>query len=337
MGWSTAALYWAYVGFIGTGFSWRLAVLHFATDLLIYILPSHLFRNFSRRYQWQQLSIPQLLVRIIPSIFILGFIFMMLTIVKNYMVRLYFQPGFAESFSGNLQTSWLTTFVTGTRLMAIWILAYYGYHYAQREINAVKESARLTIIAKDAAFNNLSAQLNPHFFFNSLNSIKSLVIENPGAARRAIDLLSDLLRTSLYGRDKAQITLRDEIAVVSDYLELEKIRFEKKLEPVLDIDQHLFEVPVLPLSVQVLVENAIKHGIAKRKEGGQVRIGIQQLHNDLVITVQNPGRYEATGATGLGLVNLRERLRLQFNDRASFNISQQPDDTVSATITMPLV
>lgn len=337
MGWSAAALYWAYIGFIGTGFSWWLAVLHFVTDLLIYILPSHLYRNLSLKYQWQKLSIPKLLVRILPSIFILGFIFMLLTIVKNYTVRLYFQPGFTETFSDNLKASWLTTFVTGIRLMAIWVLAYYGYHYAQREINAVKESARLTIIAKDAAFNNLSAQLNPHFFFNSLNSIKSLVIENPGAARRAIDLLSDLLRTSLYERDKTLIPLKDEIALVNDYLELEKIRFEKKLVPLFDIDQRLLEVPVLPLSVQVLVENAIKHGIAQKKEGGQIYINIQRKDNNLAITVQNPGIYDEAGTIGVGLANLRERLRLQFNGTASFHISRQPGETVSATIIMPLV
>lgn len=114
--------------------------------------------------------------------------------------------------------------------MSVWILAYHLYHYAQREISAVKENARLTIMTKEAQLNNLSAQLNPHFFFNSLNTIKFLVEEDPGAARRAIDLLSDLLRSSLYRKDDMLITLQQEIDLVKDYLELEKLRYEERLQ-----------------------------------------------------------------------------------------------------------
>ncbi|WP_315823707.1 histidine kinase [Paraflavitalea speifideaquila] len=147
---------------------------------------------------------------------------MLLTIGKNYLIRYWFEYGFNTTLKEEFRERALITFVTGTRLMSIWLLAYYGYHFAQREILATRETARLAIIAKDAQLNNLTAQLNPHFFFNSLNNIKALVIDNPQSARRAIDLLSEVLRTALYNRDTPLITVQQELSLISDYLELEK-------------------------------------------------------------------------------------------------------------------
>jgi LytS/YehU family sensor histidine kinase len=222
------------------------------------------------------------------------------------------------------------------RLMSIWALAYYLYHYAQREINTVKENAHLSIIAKDAQLNNLSAQLNPHFLFNSLNNIKSLVIEDPQLARRAIDLLSDLLRSSLYGRDGMLISIKDELSLVNDYLELEKLRFEERLQFTIEMPDQLLSSLIIPFSIQALVENAVKHGINKQTEGGFIEIIVAQREGFVVITVQSPGRLETNKQPhGLGLKNLKERLKLQFNDKAGFNICEQQNETVLATILIP--
>lgn len=272
----------------------------------------------------------------VPAIIVLGFAFMMLTLGKNYLVRFFFQPNFYESFRDSFDSQGITTLVTGIRLMAIWVLAYYGYHIAQREINAVRESSRLSIIAKDAEFNNLSAQLNPHFFFNSLNSIKALIIENPAEARRAIDLLSDLMRTSLYGRGTGLISVKEELELIKDYLELEKMRFEKRLQTSFEIDEQVLGKLILPLSIQVLVENAIKHGIAQRKEGGTIYIRIKETNGFLNTEIQNPGRLNTTKIKGLGLKNLKERLQLQFGGNASFDIAPQENETVLATLITPL-
>lgn len=336
IGWSVAALYWAVVGFMGTQFSWALAVIHFICDLLIYISLSHLFRNFSVRNRWHTLRIKALVLRLIPSIIVLGGLFMLVTIGKNYLVRYVFQPEFNESFAEQLHQYWITIFVTGIRLMSIWVLAYYGYHLAVREINAMKESARLSAVAKDAAFNNLSAQLNPHFFFNALNSIKALVIENPAKARRAIDLLSDLLRTSLYQKESALISVEEEMQLVSDYIELEKIRFEHKLHVSIQMASELSKVQVLPLSIQVLVENAIKHGISNRKEGGSVVIRLEKKENNLRVTVDSPGTLNHDQDTGLGLKNLKERIALQFGSKGSFQMVQLNADTVASSIQIPV-
>ena len=112
----------------------------------------------------------------------------------------------------------------------------------------------------------LKAQINPHFLFNSLNSIKSLVIENPNVARRAIDLLSDLLRSSLYEKDKDLIYIKNELSLVYDYIELEKMRFEERLQLKTNIDDEVINYKIPTLSIQLLVENAIKHNIVSKSK-----------------------------------------------------------------------
>jgi sensor histidine kinase YesM len=337
LGWTIAALYWSFIGFIGTHFSWQLALIHFVADLFIYISLTHLYRGFSVRQQWHTLGIGALFIRLIPTVVILGMLFMFITIGKNYLVRYTFQPAFTERFVHQLEMQWLTTLATGWRLMSIWLLAYYGYHLAQREINAVKEAARMREIAKDAAFQHLSAQLNPHFFFNALNSIKSLVAEDPVKARRAIDLLSDLLRSSLYKNDTTLIPVEEEMQLVKDYLELEKIRFEDRLDAEIHIDPAVIGKMILPLSVQLLVENAIKHGIAKSRSGGKVSIQLRQDNGNLSVTVESPGQWNDQVNNGLGLKNLKERLHLQFGDSASFQVKQMEAGTVTATLKTPVL
>lgn len=335
--WSLAALYWAYIGFTGTNFSWELALMHFVADLVMYIIFSHLYRTLSVKYRWHKLNLQQVLLRIIPAILILGLGYMACTICKNYLMRLLFQPGFTDLLIQHFRDAGLTTFVTGIRLMSIWILAYYGYHFTQREIQVVKENARLAIAAKEASFNNLSTQLNPHFFFNSLNSIKALIAENPIIARRAVDLLSDILRTSLNSQDISLIPLKQEMELIQDYLELEGLRYEKRLQTLIEIEEGLNEALILPLSIQIIVENAIKHGIAKTIQGGTIHTKIAQNNNSIQVSVQNPGQIVAIKTKGLGLNNLRERLQLQFGEKASFQIIQQDNNTVLATLIMPII
>jgi sensor histidine kinase YesM len=335
--WSLAALQWAYAGYMGIGFSWELAIIHYVLDLIIYIVPSHLYRNISRRLGWHKLSLPNLLVRLVPAIIVLGIVFMVLTITKNYFVRHWFQPFFDGTIEEAFRAQSFTIFITGLRLMSIWLLAYYAYHYSQREINAVKEAARLEVMSKEAAFNNLSTQLNPHFFFNSLNSIKALVIEDPGAARRAIDILSELMRTSLYSVQGNLVSLGHELALVEDYLELEKIRFEEKLKVSIQADEALMKKQVLHLGIQTLVENAIKHGISQQPDGGFIKTAVSITGGEIVITVENTGTLPDGLKKGIGLSSLEERLQLQFDGKAVFSLQQETAQTVKAIIKTPLV
>ncbi|HTE01073.1 MAG TPA: histidine kinase [Mucilaginibacter sp.] len=335
IGWSVAALYWGYVGFTGTRFNLWLGILQFVLDVFVYILLTHLYRNFSLSNHWQNLNLGDLLKRIIPAVIVLGVAYTLITMVKVYLFQVWASPEQPVSFTKFFEFYWASIFMAGIRLMSIWLLAYHMYHYAQREISITKENARLSIIAKDAQLNNLSAQLNPHFLFNSLNNIKALVIENPDSARRAIDLLSDLLRTSLYRNDML-IPIKDELALVNDYLELEKMRFEERLQVSIETNNELSTALILPLSIQALVENAIKHGIAKQSNGGLIAIKIEQANGFIKTTVSNPGQLDTEKQTaGLGLKNLDERLKLQFNGNARLDLEQQ-GEIVLATLLIPI-
>ena len=323
------------MGIIGTNFNPLLAILHFICDLIIYILPSHLFRTISLKNHWEKLAPKKLIGIVLPMVILLGFIFMLLTIGKNHIISFYFYPGPQPTLSESFNSSWLVTWVTGIRLMAIWILAYYLYHYAQAELKASKESARLSLVAKNAQLENLTAQLNPHFFFNSLNNIKALVTENPSLAKRAIDLLSELLRTSLYHRNTGLITLKEEIDLVKDYLELEKMRFEDRLQINMEVDENALTVLILPLCIQTLIENAIKHGVSKYEKGGKINVKIAYTKPFISVLINNQGKLIKNESNGLGLKNLIERLQLQYNGDAVFSITES-ENTVSAKLILPI-
>lgn len=336
IGWTTASLYWGLSAFLSGNFIWKMGATDLIFDILIGIALTHMYRNFALKRKWNKLNLKELLPKMVLSVLVLSLFYMVFIIGKLYLVRLLIFKNETVSFLEFFKSVQLQVFITGTRLMSIWVLAYHLYHYSRLELETVKENARLSIIIKEAQLNNLSAQLNPHFFFNSLNNIKFLVIENPAAARRAIDLLSELLRNSLNTNISKLISLNDEIDLVKDYLELEKIRFEErlqiKIETSLDLSQHL----ILPFSIQSLVENAIKHGIEKRKSGGFITVKIDMKNDFIKITVQNSGKLnDEVKDSGIGLQNLKERLLLQYNGNASFEIMQMDDETVLATILIP--
>ncbi|RKR09397.1 histidine kinase [Flavobacterium sp. 81] len=330
------SLYWGFSAFFEGYFSWKIGITDLILDVAIGITLTHIYRNFALRKGWNKLNLKRLVPKIAISILVLSLLYMFLIAAKLYLIRLFFLGNNSISFVAFFKSVQLQIFMTGIRLMSIWVLAYHLYHYSRLEIETVKENARLSLIVKEAQLNNLSAQLNPHFFFNSLNNIKYLVLENPNSARRAIDLLSELLRNSLNSNVARLISLDDEINLVKDYLELEKIRFEERLQIKIEADIDLSKYLILPLSIQSLVENAIKHGIEKRKNGGFINVTIQEEDHFIKINVQNSGKLEIQDNTsGIGLNNLKERLLLQYNGNAAFEIKDLNDETVLATILLP--
>lgn len=336
IGWTTASLYWGLSAFLSGNFIWKMGITDLIFDILIGIALTHMYRNFALKRKWNKLNLKELLPKMVLSVLVLSLLYMFFIIGKLYLVRLLIFKNETVSFLEFFKSVQLQVFITGTRLMSIWVLAYHLYHYSRLELETVKENARLSIIIKEAQLNNLSGQLNPHFFFNSLNNIKFLVIENPAAARRAIDLLSELLRNSLNTNISKLISLNDEINLVKDYLELEKIRFEERLQIKIETSLNLSQYLILPFSIQSLVENAIKHGIEKRKSGGFITVKIDMKNHFIKVTVQNSGKLsDEVKDSGIGLQNLKERLLLQYNGNASFDIMQMDDETVLATILIP--
>lgn len=337
IGWSVAALYWAFQGWsTAVRFRFDMAVVQFVSDVVMYILITHLYRNFANKNRWQDLAIEKLIWRMLIVIPVMGVFFTIVTLSKLYLVRLLFLSHPGQTFIDFFSLNAAGIFIAGIRLMAIWLLAYHLYHYAKREMRLSVENARLELSFKQSQLDNLSAQLNPHFLFNALNNIKSLVYTRPEAAGRAIDLLSELLRSGLYKGSAMLIRLNEEIDLVRDYLELEGLRMEERLTYDLDIDISLSGLMVPRLCIQTLVENAVKHGIALEKQGGKIEVIIHEQHGLVSIRVLNPGKLQQNKTVaGIGVRNLKERLELSYQHLASFNLYEM-DQKVCAEIKIPI-
>ena len=336
VGWCLVSVYWAYTVYTRDNYGLFYTLLNYLLDVSIGIFLTHIYRLVILHTTKNNFDLKKLLIIFIPSIIVLAILYMFFANLKWYYFWTFLMGQEYNLF--NSLFAWNPVLITGIRLMSIWLLAYHLYHYYINQIEITKTNAQLSIIAKQAQLDNLSAQLNPHFLFNSLNSIKSLVIENPTIARRAIDLLSDLLRSSLYEKDKDLITIKEELSLVNDYISLEKLRFEERLQLKITIDQALENFKIPTLSIQLLAENAIKHGIDKKIEGGIISIIIKKDKETISIQVLNPGTLSENKKTlGIGLKNLQERLEIQYKGKASFYLISLEKEMIEAKITIPFI
>lgn len=207
---------------------------------------------------------------------------------------------------------------------------------AYRHINEVKISQlQLESNLRDSQLNTLKGQINPHFMFNSLNNIRGLILEDAPRARDMITRLSEMLRYSLTKNGVNTIPLKEELQTVDNYIEVSKIQFEDRLRFVIDVNPETVNTGIPPMVIQMLVENAVKHGIGKIKEGGEVRLRVDTIDNDLVIIVQNSGKLLITdGSTRLGLENIKQRLSLLYGNKAYFTLEEN-SNFVEAKIIIP--
>ena len=242
----------------------------------------------------------------------------------------------APPFSVDAFHNALWLFYIGFEYSIIWIACYLGL-LLFRSLHEV-ESARLSAdaAAKEAELIALKTQLNPHFLFNALNTLRSLLPREQNLPREAITTLADLLRAALAVQALPTIQLRRELATVDAYLSLEQLRLEERLSVRRDIDPGALDCHVPPFSVQGLVENAVKFGISPRANGGEIVLSAAVREGMLQLRVTNPGRIaETSGSTGVGLKNTRARLRHLYGDRASCTLSQLEPDLVAADLNLP--
>jgi LytS/YehU family sensor histidine kinase len=228
----------------------------------------------------------------------------------------------------NYISNWCKTLLT-------WILSYTVYHYVEQNRMTELEKIMLKTSMREAEAKVLRSQLNPHFTFNALNSIRALVSEDPKKAQSSITKLSNILRNSLLADRRKTVDLREELKTVEDYLELEKVRYEDRLDYVINAEPQTLYWQVPPMMLQTLVENGIKHGVSKVTKGGKIRIETLLEGNKIRILIHNNGTLGNTDSGGVGLLNTAERLSILYGKEASFKIYQEDEAMVCAEVVIP--
>ncbi len=294
-----------------------------------FVISTHTYRIFLNRWGWLEKKIKEVIWRILLSIFIIT--------ITNFFIHI----GILASLGVLVVEYDLDPAQVGVYLLStffiyfFWTLFYIIFHYFERYNTALKYEA----LKNEIELNNLKTQLNPHFIFNALNSIRALVDENPLKSKDAITQLSNILRSSLVSNSNKLISFQDELNTVKDYLNLEFIRFEERLKTNFDIDpkSNTFYVP--PMMIQTLVENGIKHGISKLKEGGEISLTTRVHNSTLSIVIANSGKLEKSqikGTKGYGIENTIRRLNLLYGKEASFTIrDSEKANVVIAEVILP--
>jgi two-component system sensor histidine kinase AlgZ len=228
-------------------------------------------------------------------------------------------------------------------LFAAGVLLYFlsaALHYVllafEESRAAERREAELAVLARDAQLETLKAQIQPHFLFNSLNSISALTTSDPAKAREMCLLLADFLRASLAVGERKSISIEEELALARKYLAVEQIRFGRRLSVEEDVADSGRTCLVPPLLLQPLVENAVRHGIASSVEGGVIRLEARRAASRLRILVENPYDPEAPPhrGAGIGLSNVRRRLHARYGSEAIF-ASKRLEDRYLAVISLP--
>ncbi|MEM7367107.1 MAG: histidine kinase [Bacteroidota bacterium] len=326
LGWGSAAVYWSYYH-ISDAYPVWMGIASIVASFITGIGSTHLYKGLAHRHGWVAMNLGQLVPRLFLALLVLTAIYVF--VAAAFVI---FLPPQGMSFG-----SFLGMFTGGLRYLSIWLLAFHLYHYARNSRQAEIDQSRYEKLAIAAQFKRLNAELNPHFLFNSLNSVKALILENPHAAREAIDLLSDLLRSSLQYSDGQMIPLEEELQRISSYLALEKIRFEERLQYEMDIADASLHLHILPLSLYNLVENAIKHGINKSKSGGKILIRSQIADGTLHLSVINDGQLSSPISDGIGLQNISKRLALVYGSTASLDLQAISPQQVASHLTLPII
>ncbi|NAS29384.1 histidine kinase [Flavobacteriaceae bacterium R38] len=218
----------------------------------------------------------------------------------------------------------------------LWLIFYIAIKSSRRVRENKIERLQMESTIKEAQLNTLKGQINPHFMFNSLNNIRGLMLEDVDKSREMITRLSEMLRYSLSKNNIDFIALNEEIEVIENYIELSKIQLEDRLVFTSEIASNLLHIEVPPMLIQMLIENAVKHGISNQKNGGIVKLNIFEKNKNLVIEVINTGKLASTkGTTKIGLKNIEDRLVLLYGGKANFSLSES-NNHVTATIQIPI-
>jgi sensor histidine kinase YesM len=296
--------------------------------LLIMYIGSILITNLLRRFfihkKYVDLKIQQIIPRAIIACILAGITLKFYQIVVDRLIIHYNENPINY-------TDVVLDMLGSSILIFLWVVFYFAYQFFNKSRQQEIKNLQWESLQNQIELNNLKSQLNPHFMFNSLNSIRALIDIDKKNAKESITKLSTLLRTSLLMGKKNVVSIEEEIDLVKNYLDLEKIRFEERLKVDIRIDNEANSVEIPPLMIQTLAENSIKHGISKLMEGGTISISAAIKDKTCLIEVKNPGvlTYEEDDQNSIGLKNTKDRLRLMFDKKAKFELNQEGEFVIA--------
>jgi two-component system LytT family sensor kinase len=300
---------------------------------LLGLLFSHLMRACIIRFGLLELPIRSL----IPSFLVLTLVVAVLGGITEEILRgllgLHFRQDIQISFMGHALRRVFSAFPA----FFIWNLIYYLYHVIEVTRSREMDRLRLQHEVKELELRTLKSHINPHFIFNALNGIRSLIEDHPEQAREAVTMMSRILRSSLQLNTAKTVPLAREMEIVSDYLALERMRFEDRLQVHFEIQPETLGLPVPPMMLQMLVENGIKHGISHRKTGGRIEVHSRIDAEGHTLVVRNTGVYaKRNKGVGFGIQSTTHRLAILFGNNARFEIGDAMGSMVEARVHIPM-
>ena len=228
-------------------------------------------------------------------------------------------------------------------ILLCWSGLYFGIKYHQKLQDQTEQTLKATAAAHQAQLKMLRYQLNPHFLFNTLNAVSTLILDRDNeTANLAVTRLSDFLRYSLDNDPMKQLTLRQELEALDLYLEIEKVRFGERLNIQREVEGSTLDAVVPSLILQPLIENAIKYAVTPREEGGSIRITAKAHGKTLLLAIADDGPGLGNGnsnhqkSSGVGLRNTRERLKHLYGDKQAFTLAPNIPRGLVVTINLPL-
>lgn len=301
-------------------------------SMVLGLFVTHLLRYALKRF------------RLLPPLSGNKWLFLFITVMVTCILYSFLNSSLVELFKwydprikASIDQRFIFNIFNDTPIIFVWVSIYYVWHYIEAERATKFDQVKLESLVKELQLKTIKSHINPHFIFNALNSIRALVDENPERARTAITELSNILRSSMKADSLETVPLEQEIHIVKDYLELEHIRFEDRLNVEYNIDEETLDQPIPPMMLQTLVENAIKHGISREVDGGQIKINSGFNDKTYELIVQNTGHLDPhTIEEGFGISSTRNRLKLIYGNEASFEMKNVNGHMVEAKVSIPL-
>lgn len=311
-------------------------VIYSSLIFVIGITLSHFIRFVFKLYNWQKSGITTILHKVaILSGLTGGFHISLLYIISSIWDAGLINNFTAANFFGQSGTFGTIYFIWGILYFAV----YFFRNFKKEEIKNLTQQSKMNEIQ----LNKFKSQLNPHFIFNSMNGLRSLIDEDQGKAKEGITQLSNILRHTLTIDRKILISLEEELKLVKDYLDLEKIRLEERLVYNIENDFKSLHFQVPPMLLQTLVENGIKHGISQLMKGGEINLNCEVFDDVLFVRIENSGEYnpeaevklEDKSSSGFGLENSKQRLNLIFGAKARLTIQNLEKNKVITELKIP--